>query len=160
MGVIPADKKKLSEIETAIGQYACGNLKIARDRIHNRVEQGGLILIKLEELDTAIKSGWVNRWIKEGRKVDTTGKYVLSLGLGDAEHMNIANIRKGSLRCAESVAIAWANFRKRYYENESNIYEAEIFGNPGILNSIGRQLETSIFHGERIGTVYQMKLET
>ncbi len=47
MGIIPAEKKKLIEIETAIGKYACGNLKIARDKVHNRVEQGGLGLIKL-----------------------------------------------------------------------------------------------------------------
>jgi hypothetical protein len=114
------------------------------------VEQGGLGLIKLDELDTSIKSGWVNSWIREGRNVDITGKYVLSLGNGDAEHINIASIRKGTHPCAESIANAWVTFRKKYYENESNIYEAEIFGNPGILNPIGRQLETSIFHGERI----------
>ncbi len=64
MGIIPAERKKLLEIENAIGQYACGNLKIARDRIYNRVEQGGLGLIKLEELDIAIKCGWINRWTK------------------------------------------------------------------------------------------------
>jgi hypothetical protein len=41
MGIIPAERKTLLEIENAIGQYACGNLKIAKDRIYNRVEQGG-----------------------------------------------------------------------------------------------------------------------
>jgi hypothetical protein len=92
------------------------------------VEQGGLGLIKLEELDTAIKCGWINRWCKEGVKVDFTGKYVLSLGLGDAEHLDIGKHRKGSLPCAEGIINAWTVFRKKYYENESNIYEAEILG--------------------------------
>jgi len=32
-----------------------------------------------------------------------------------------------------NIASAWNLFRKKYYENESNIYEARIFGNPGIL---------------------------
>jgi hypothetical protein len=141
MGIIPAERKKLLEIENAIGQYACGNLKIAKDRIYNRVEQGGLGLIKLEELDTAIKCGWINRWTKEGNKMDITGKYVLSLGLGDAERINIGRIRKGTFPCAEGIATAWNFFRKKFYENEASIYEAEIFGNPGILSSIGQQLE-------------------
>jgi hypothetical protein len=137
------------DIENAIGQYACGNLKIARERVHNSVEQGGLGLIKLEELDTAIKCGWINRWCKEGVKVDFTGKYVLSLGLGDAEHLDISNHRKGSFPCAEGIINAWTFFRKKFYENESNIYEAEIFGNPGILSSVGQQLEITIIHGNR-----------
>jgi hypothetical protein len=79
------------------------------------------------------------------------------LGNGDAEHINIASIRKGTHPCAESIANAWVTFRKKYYENECNIYEAEIFGNPGILNPIGRQLETSIFHGERIGILNEIR---
>ncbi len=141
------------EIENAIGQFACGNLKIARDRIYNRVEQGGLGLIELEELDIAIKCGWINRWTKEGNKMD---KYVLALGLGDAERLNIGKIRKGSFPCAEGIATAWNFFRKKYYENESRIYEAEIFGNPGILSSIGQQLERTIFHGGRIGILNEI----
>jgi hypothetical protein len=150
MGIIPAERKKLLEIENAIGQFVCGNLKIARDRIYNRVKQGGLGLIKLEELDIAIKCGWINRWTKEGNKMDITGKYVISLGLGDAEQLNIGKIRKGTFPCAEGIATAWNFFRKKYYENEASIYEAEIFGNPGILISIGQQLERTIFHGGRI----------
>jgi hypothetical protein len=42
MGVIPADKKKLTEIETAIGQFACGNIKIAKDRFTIEWSKGGL----------------------------------------------------------------------------------------------------------------------
>jgi hypothetical protein len=37
MGKIPIDKKKLSEMEKAINGYVCGGLKIAQDRINNRV---------------------------------------------------------------------------------------------------------------------------
>jgi hypothetical protein len=161
MGILPVEKRKLVDIENAICQYACGNLKIARDKVHNRVEQGGLGLIKLEELDTAIKCGWINRWCKEGVKVDFTGKYVLSLGLGDAEHLDLRKHRKGTLPCAEGIINAWTAFRKKFYENESNIYEAEIFGNPGILSSVGQQLETTIFHGDRVrilGEIRNVKL--
>jgi hypothetical protein len=77
--------------------------------------------------------------------------------MGDAERINIASKRKGAFPCAESIANAWVIFRKKYYENESNIYEAEIFGNPGVLNSIGRQIETSIFHGDRIEIVNEIR---
>jgi hypothetical protein len=90
-----------------------------------------------------------------------TGQYVLSLGLGDAEHLDPIKHRKGSLPCAEGIIYAWTAFRKKFYENESNIYEAEIFGNPGILSSVGQQLETTIFHGDRIrilGEIRNVKL--
>ncbi len=80
MGIIPLDKKKATEMEKAINGYVCGGYNIAQDRINNRIEQGGLGLIKLEELDIAIKCGWVNRWLKDGVKRDITGRAVFELG--------------------------------------------------------------------------------
>jgi hypothetical protein len=87
MGIIPVEKK-LSEMEKVINGYVCGGLKIAQDRINNRVEQGGLGLIKLEELDTAIKCGWINRWLKDGVKRDITGSAVFELGQGNPENID------------------------------------------------------------------------
>jgi hypothetical protein len=57
--------------------------------------------------------------------------------------------------CAESIALAWHKFRKKYYENESNIYEAKIFSNPEISSSVGQKLEITIFHGNRIQVVME-----
>jgi hypothetical protein len=82
MGIIPLNKKLSVEVEKAINGYVCGGIRIAQDRINNRVEQGGLGMICLEELDIAIKVGWVNRWVKEGNKVDITGNSIIALGGG------------------------------------------------------------------------------
>jgi hypothetical protein len=44
-----------------------------------------------------------------------------------AERIDIKKLRRGNFPCAESIALAWHKFRKKYYENESNIYEAKNF---------------------------------
>jgi hypothetical protein len=150
MGIIPADKKKLSEMEQAINGYVCGGLKIAQDRINNRVEQGGLGLIKLEELDTAIKCGWINRWLKDGVKRDITGSSVFELGHGNPETIDAKLLGRSKLPCMSSITAAWSLFRKKYYENESNIYEARIFANPGILSTVGQKIEATVFIGRRV----------
>ncbi len=51
-------------------KYVLAKLQVARDRIYNKVDQGGLGLLKIEELDTATKCGWVNRWKREVKSVD------------------------------------------------------------------------------------------
>jgi hypothetical protein len=45
-----------------------------------------------------------------------------------------------------SITAAWSLFRKKYYENESNIYEA----NPGILSTIGQKIEATVFIGRHV----------
>jgi hypothetical protein len=114
MSTIPAHKKTLVEIEEAIAQYVCGEMRIAKDRIHNRAEQGGLGLIPLEELDMAIKCAWVNRWIKEGQKVDYVGFRVLQAGEMDIERINSKNIERNAFPSSFSVAFAWERFRKKF----------------------------------------------
>jgi hypothetical protein len=155
MGIIPLDKKKITEIEKAINGYACGGYNIAQDRINNRVEQGGLGLIKLEELDTAIKCGWVNRWLKDGATRDITGRAVFELGNGCPEHIDVKRMGRSKLPCMMSIASAWSFFRKNFYENESNIYEAKIFANPGILSTVGQQLENTVFLGIRVNEIIE-----
>ncbi len=86
--------------------------------------------LKLEELDTEIKLGWVNRWMIEGLNRDKTGSSVLfELGKGRPEHLGIKKLGRNTLPCMESIALAWNQFRKKYNGNESNIYEAVIFLN-------------------------------
>ncbi len=88
------------------------------------MKQGGLGLIKLEELDTEIKFG--NR--------DLTGSSVLfELGKGRPEHLDIKKLGRNTLPCMESIALAWNKFCKKYHGNESNIYEAVIFLNTGLI---------------------------
>ncbi len=106
MGILALDRRKAGEIEKAIGGYVCGGLRIAQDRLNRWVEQGDLGLINLEELDTAIKVGWVNRWIKERNKVDITGNTVLALGGGVAERIDIKKLCQGNFPCAERIALA------------------------------------------------------
>ncbi len=47
-------------------------------------------LLKIMELDTAMSCAWVNRWRREGVKVDITGSRVLSA----ARNNNIELINK------------------------------------------------------------------
>jgi hypothetical protein len=63
--------------ESRIEKYTTGKLQIAKDRIqYNKIEQGGLGLLKIWELNVAMKSAWVNRWTKERECVDITGSRV------------------------------------------------------------------------------------
>jgi hypothetical protein len=153
MGIIPLEKKKATEIDKAIGSYASGGMKFAQDRINNRIEQGGLGLIGMEELDTAIKVGWVNRWLKEGNNVDVTGGLVLRLGGGHAENIDLLKLPRSKLPCAESIVRAWSLFRRKYYQNESNIYEARIFNNPEVLSQVGQKIEVTVFRDNRLPLV-------
>ena len=76
MGLIPANNEKLDRIENMIARYTCGKMSIAKDRLNNRPEQGGLSLICLREMDIAMKCSWINRWRKEGQEMDITGRKV------------------------------------------------------------------------------------
>ncbi|MFN9899067.1 MAG: hypothetical protein ACK55Z_09805, partial [bacterium] len=80
LGIIPISPAIAKRIEGMIERYVLAKIQMARDRIYNRTDQGGLGLLKIEELDTAMKCAWINRWKKEGRKVDITGHRVLRTG--------------------------------------------------------------------------------
>jgi hypothetical protein len=55
LGIIPVDANVGKQIKEMIEKYAIGKLQIAKDRIYNKIEQGGVGLLKLSELDTAMK---------------------------------------------------------------------------------------------------------
>ena len=47
MGIIPMDKRTAEKIELLIEKFVLGKLQVARDRIYNKAEQGGLGLLKI-----------------------------------------------------------------------------------------------------------------
>jgi hypothetical protein len=141
LGIIPLDMNACKTIEQMIEKYAIGKLPIAKDRIYNKIEQGGIGLLKISELDTAMKSAWVNRWKKEGQEVDITGSRVL--GTARQENMEYINkdlISAVSHPCARGIANAWHEFRSKLYENDGNIYSACLFSNPGIRNRMNEMV--------------------
>jgi hypothetical protein len=141
LGILPLDTNAGNIIEQMIEKYAIGKLQIARDRIYNKIEQGGIGLLKISELDTAMKSAWVNRWKREGHSVDITGSRVL----GTARQENIEYINKdlvSAIRhpCARGISNAWHEFRNKLYENDGNLYNASLFSNPGIRNRMNEMV--------------------
>jgi hypothetical protein len=52
---------------------------------------------KLEELDIAIKCGWVNRWLKDGVKRDITGRAVFELGNRCPEYIDVKRMGRSKL---------------------------------------------------------------
>jgi hypothetical protein len=141
MGIIPMDKRTAEKIELLIEKFVLGKLQVARDRIYNKAEQGGLGLLKIWELNVAMKCSWVNRWKKEGTNVDITGALVLNTSrnrnIETIDHGRIDRKRAPSAHC---IALAWAEFRTKVYENDGNLYSAQIFENPGIKSRIGRMI--------------------
>jgi hypothetical protein len=141
MGIIPLEKRTAEKIEQLIEKFVLGKIQVARDRIYNKIEQGGLGLLKIWELNVAMKSSWINRWKRESRGVDITGSLVLGTAEGKKmELVDHSKIDKKRHPIAYCIASAWAEFRVKVYENDGNIYMAQIFGNPGIKNRIGRPL--------------------
>ncbi len=141
LGILPLDINAGGTIEQMIEKYAIGKLQIARDRIYNKIEQGGIGLLKISELDTAMKSAWVNRWKREGQSVDITGSRVI----GTARQENIEYINKDLVSatrypCARGIANAWHEFRNKLYENDGNFYNASLFSNPGIRNRMSEMV--------------------
>jgi hypothetical protein len=98
-----------------------------------------------------MKCAWVNRWRKEGNAVDITGSLVLRTGGGS----NIELIDKSKINCmshpsAAVVANAWHIFRTKVYENDGNLYSAQLFDNPGITNRVGRTIgKGNVFSARR-----------
>jgi hypothetical protein len=138
LGIIPADDGVLDRIESIIEWFTLGKLQIARDRIYNKLEQGGIGLLKLKDLDVAMKCAWVNRWNKEGQNVDITGGRVLNTARNEKiEYINKDLIQKHVHPCARSVAEAWHIFRGKVYENDGNLYSGNLFSNPGMRNRMG-----------------------
>ncbi len=141
LGIIPLDPVAGKTIEQMIEKYAIGKLQIAKDRIYNKIEQGGIGLLKISDLDIAMKSAWINRWKREGKTVDITGSRVL----GTARQENIEYINKDLISsnrypCARGMANAWHIFRGKLYENDGNLYSASIFSNPGIRNRMNEMV--------------------
>jgi hypothetical protein len=155
LGIIPISVQHAKRIEGMIEKYVLAKIQMARDRIYNKVDQGGLGLLKIEELDTAMKCAWVNRWRREGTKVDITGHRVLrTSGGGDVERINKDDVKKSNYPCARGIAEAWHKFREKMYENDGNMYKAVIFDNPGIRNRMGIMLGGgNIFGRVRYGRV-------
>ncbi len=151
MGIINIDQRTADRIERMIEKYVTGKMQIARDRIYNTVEQGGLGLLKITELDTAMCCAWINRWRREGDRVDITGSRVLSAARDDnIELINKDLINTKKYPCAKKIADSWHNFRCKYYENDGNMYEGTLFSNPGIRNRMGEMFGgRSIFNVER-----------
>jgi len=141
MGLIKLNQETADRIERLIERYVLGKLQVARDRIYNTVEQGGIGLIKISELDTAIGCAWINRWKKEGTRVDITGGRVLTA----ARNNNIELINKDLINskkypCARRIGEMWHTFRSKYYENDANLYQGTIFSNPGLRNRMGEMI--------------------
>jgi hypothetical protein len=114
LGIIPISTQSAKRIEGMIEKYVLAKIQMTRDRIYNRTDQGGLGLLKIEELDTAMKCAWINRWKKEGRKVDITGHRVLRTARhGDVERINKDNVGKNNYPCARGIAEAWHKFREK-----------------------------------------------
>jgi hypothetical protein len=164
MGIIPLEKRTAKKIELLIEKFVLGKLQVARDRIYNRVEQGGLGLLKIWELNVAMKSSWINRWKKEGARIDITGSMVLGTAKGKkAELVDFNKIDKKRYPTAHCIASAWAEFREKVYENDGNLYMAQVFGNPGIKNRMGRPLGTGnilsrVRYGEVRGRMEEIRL--
>jgi hypothetical protein len=141
LGIIPLDTEAGKQIESMIERYAVGKLQIAKDRIYDKIEQGGIGLLRLSELDTAMKSAWVNRWKREGQSVDITGTRVLSTALNEnIEYINKDFLSAASHPCARGIANAWHEFRNKVYESDGNLYSAGLFSNPGLRNRMNEML--------------------
>jgi hypothetical protein len=135
LGIIPLDQNAGKIIEVMIEKYAIGKLQIAKDRIYNKIEQGGIGLLRIMDLDIAMKSAWVNRWKREGKNVDITGCRVLGTARqGNIEYINKDLVSPRKFPCARGMANAWHIFRNKLYENDGNLYSASLFSNPGLRN--------------------------
>jgi hypothetical protein len=141
LGIIPIENNQIKRIEGMIERYVLANMQVARDRIYNKLEQGGLGLLKIDELDTAMKCAWVNRWKREGNAVDITGQRVLMTARdGNIGLINKDGIAKANHPCARGIAEAWHKFREKLYENDGNLFKARLFENPGLRNRMGVML--------------------
>jgi hypothetical protein len=158
MGILPLGEVHCKKIEQLIEAFTLGRLQIARDRIYNKVEQGGTGLIRIRELEIAMKSSWINRWNKEGEKADVTGSRVIKTAEGGKiEKINVDRLRQDLYPCAVSIAKAWSCFREKVYQNDGNFYSATIFGNPGIRNRMGEMLgRGNVFSNERYDEVKEL----
>jgi hypothetical protein len=115
--------------------------------MYNKIEQGGIGLLRLAELDTAMKSAWVNRWKREGSDVDITGTRVLSTALNEnIEYINKDFLSADSHPCARGIANAWHEFRNKVYENDGNLYSAGLFSNPGLRTRMNKMLGGRVIH--------------
>jgi len=96
-----------------------------------------------------MKCAWVNRWYKEGNKVDITGYKVLSTGNRTPELVDKNKICRQRSPIAQDIAENWGKWRTKLYENDGNLYSAKIFSNPGITNRMGREIGRSNVFGRR-----------
>jgi len=147
LGIIPVEKGTLDRIDKQLAKYACGTLQIAADRIYNRVEQGGLGIISMCEMNTAIKSAWINRWRREGTGRDITAIRVMGNQLRpDIEKIGLEGVYEKRSPVAWSIRGCWLEFMGKFYENEGRLVKAKLFFNPVIKDRLGLVLTgTSIF---------------
>jgi hypothetical protein len=162
LGIIPTDTATANRIERMIEEYTVGKLQIARDRIYNTVEQGGLELLKLDMLGISMGCAWINRWHREGDGTDITGSRVLDTArLGEPELINKDLIDKNKYPCARKIANSWHYFRHKLYENDGFMYHAYFFSNPGMRNRMGEMFGSSnVFSAGKYDEIREIVWET
>ena len=111
-----------------------GEVAISRDRIFNKIETGGYELIDIKKLNTAVKTAWISRWVREQEYMDYAG--YIAMGNEVQQMEQICVNENNGYPIINDILKGWGDFLTNYYKANGNWQRAKVFYNPSLVSSI------------------------
>jgi Reverse transcriptase (RNA-dependent DNA polymerase) len=115
--VIPISDNNITRIEQIVFDYACGNLRLAKDRVFSPVKKGGLGLFNIKKfLDAQICS-----WVRRSIPADEDWKLRLHKAGSGTLHLLSADSFQGiSDPISKNIARAYEHFIQKFTQQDNN----------------------------------------
>jgi hypothetical protein len=128
----------LNVLQTSMDCFSTGKLRVAKDRLYTKPEEGGLGLFKLDEFLSAQQSTWVIRAHKSAR--DNWRVNLSALSYGYCLCASTASIKKNTNPILYGLATSYGKLRRAFDTLNENYLNATLFNNPIIFRGRGDHL--------------------
>ena len=126
--IIPLNPDQLKETKKIIEKFINGKLNIAKTRIYNPVELGGLGMIDLAEFLTAQQVSWIKRASSSSR--DTWRVDLKKIGKGEILTVSPNEVQPEIYPLFKHLTVSYETFLKAFNRINENFYKAKLINNP------------------------------
>jgi hypothetical protein len=123
-----------SQIQEIMNNFACGTLKVARDKLYRDPEDGGLNLVNIKNFITGLQCVWVKRAHLSSR--DNWRIDLKSRSFGNCLLINPRLVSNNDSCCLQDIADSFEKFHKAFRNTNSNYKECFILENSDLKRDL------------------------
>ncbi len=139
-------QEKLKKMQKMLDDFAVGNSKIARDRITQTVEMGGMGLFDIEKFWTSQQSSWVFKAYHSSR--DNWRYKLRALCNGNVLCTGPGIIKQSANPILNGISCSFQKLRLSHDTNNSNFVNAFVLNNPIFFRGPGDKLPLTLSYLE------------